>query len=72
MQETRFKLIKGGRDEHLRDLFRFIGGEATDTRLMGVLGMHLHWRYVGGELPEDIHQFWYFDIEEIGLDSLSI
>lgn len=51
--------------------YKFIEGEVTDTRLMGVLGMHLRW-----SLPEspgpDLHQFFYFDIEELGLDSLAI
>ncbi len=64
-------VIQGGRDKNLRKLDRFVEGEVTDTRLMGVLGMHLHWRFTGGDAPEDIHQFWYYDIEEIGLDTLS-
>ena len=71
MNETRLKLIKGGRDGNLSTLYRFIDGEVTDTRLMGVLGMHLHFRFTGADPVEEIHQFWYFDMEEIGLDSLS-
>ena len=72
MYETELKLLKGGRKDNLRSLYRFIEGEVTNTRLMGVLGMHLHWQFTGSDEPEDLHQFWYFDIEEIGLDSLSV
>ena len=65
----KFTVIKGGAGASLP--YRFIEGEVTDTRLMGVVGMHLHW-----DLPEsdnsDIHFFFYFDVEELGLDQLAV
>ncbi|MBR3296935.1 MAG: hypothetical protein IKI65_03760 [Firmicutes bacterium] len=65
----KLSVIMGGAGESLP--YRFIEGEVTDTRLMGVLGMHLHW-----DLPEakdsDVHQFFYYDVEELGLDQLAV
>ena len=64
------KLIEGGAE---RLLYKFIEGEITDTRLMGVLGLHLHWRADGEVSDEfDKHQFFYYDIEELGLDQLAV
>lgn len=51
--------------------YRFIKGEITDTRLMGVVGMHLHWD-LREAANSDLHQFFYFDVEELGLDQLLV
>ncbi len=68
-----FKLIRGGKDYEAA-AYRFAGGRVTDTRLMGVLGLHLHWINIlpESETPVHLHQFYYYDIEEIGLDSVKI
>ena len=65
------KLIKGGKDSDRSD-HTFVDGCVTDTRLMGVLGLHLHWvnRIPDMEGLHHLHQYFYYDIEEIGLDSI--
>jgi len=63
------KLIRGGAGTALP--YSYIEGEATDTRLMGVLGMHLHWALPNVD-DSDVHQFFYYDVEELGLDQLAI
>ena len=67
------KLIRGGKDYDAA-VYKFAGGRVTDTRLMGVLGLHLHWINIlpESETPVHLHQFYYYDIEEIGLDSVKI
>ncbi len=42
----------------------FVMAEATDTRLMGVVGLHVLRR----QKNEDFHQLFYLDFEEYGLD----
>ena len=43
---------------------QFVLAEATDTRLMGVTGLHLHHRFD----EDDVHQFFLLDAEEFGLE----
>jgi len=53
----------------------FISAYVTDTRLMGVLAVYARWRRtVPGTLPidnesADLHQFFYIDCEEMGLET---
>ena len=67
-----FKVIRGGKDPDSK--YIFVSGAVTDTRLMGVLGLHIHWQkqleYT--DEPVNLHQFYYFDVEELGLDSIKI
>ena len=42
----------------------FVSAEATRTRLMGVIGLHIHRK----RDDENFHQFFYLDTEEYGLD----
>ena len=67
------QLIKGGK-YHIDAEYTYVDGSVTDTRLMGVLGLHLHWKYLipGEEEYRHLHQYYYYDIEEIGLDSLKV
>ena len=67
------KLIKGGKVNSGSD-YTYISGCVTDTRLMGVLGLHLHWKYLpqGEKEYSHLHQYFYYDIEEIGLDSIKV
>jgi len=53
----------------------FISAYVTDTRLMGVLAVYAHWRRsaagafsIDGE-DNDLHQFFYIDCEEMGLET---
>ena len=68
MNPPKLTLIKGTRDEHLADIYRFVDAEVTDTRLMGVLGLHIHWLVSEGFEQRHVHQFYYYDVVEIGLD----
>ncbi|MBR3719226.1 MAG: hypothetical protein IKN20_05105 [Firmicutes bacterium] len=66
------KVLKGGKSSSLIAEYRFAGGEITDTRLMGVVGMHLHWILPYEAESRDLHQFYYYDIEELGLESMAV
>ena len=66
------KVLKGGKSSSLITEYRFAGGEITDTRLMGVVGMHLHWILPYETESRDLHQFYYYDIEELGLESMAV
>ena len=65
-----FTVIKGGAGLVLSsDSYRFFSGFVTDTRLMGVVVLYIHWKT---DLPDDnadYHQFFYFDAEEYGLET---
>ena len=68
-----FKVLKGGLASPVTDKYKFVDAVATDTRLMGVLGLRVHWKDTSDPLdPEDVYHFYYYDIEEIGLDYLQI
>ncbi len=63
--ETIFQVIEGGLSTAPSHL-RFQSAWVTDTRLMGVVVMCIHWQ---GEDPlVQLHQYFYFDCEELGFD----
>ena len=68
MNKRKFTVIKGGISEH-KNIRRFVSAYATDTRLMGVVGVAIHWRVDGDEGPQDHYQFFYYDAEEWGLET---
>ena len=68
MEHNRFTLIKGGNESGFEQR-RFVSAEITDTRLMGVVGLHIHWEVKETGEWNGFHQFFYFDAEEYGLDS---
>ncbi|MBR1993408.1 MAG: hypothetical protein IJ988_03715 [Firmicutes bacterium] len=53
----------------------FISAYVTDTRLMGVLAVYAHWRRSAAgafsidDEDNDLHQFFYIDCEEMGLET---
>ena len=70
MKERPFKVIKGGLDAPYEKREKtFCTAFATDTRLMGVVGLYIHWEIGQGSEPYDFHQFFYFDAEEYGLET---
>ncbi len=69
MEKSTLKILPGGRSEYLYEDVRFVSGEVTDTRLMGVLGMHLHWELPYPAAEPNLHQYYYYDIEELGLET---
>jgi hypothetical protein len=67
--ERNFRLIKGGIKDKTEWRRYFISAYVTDTRLMGVLGMYIHWRAADNGQTADFHQFFYFDAEETGFET---
>ncbi len=72
MTKHDFKIIKGGAGDAPGAFLgngRFVSAFVTDTRLMGVLALSIHWKIRTPEDPDDFYQFFYFDAEEYGLDT---
>lgn len=67
---TNLTLIKGGSPEPTPgDDREFISAYVTDTRLMGVVGLYIHWEMTNAVFCTSLHQFFYFDAEEFGLEN---
>ena len=64
------QILKGGLDSPSR--YKFIQGCVTNTRLMGVIAMHLEWEDCAIKANPHVHQYYYFDYEELGLETLKI
>lgn len=63
-------VIKGGRDiPKENNGRRFIEGFVTATRLMGVMGMELVWDVLVDSKIETLHQIFYLDSEEYGIET---
>lgn len=70
MAERKFTVIKGGAAAVLSGNRRkFLSGFITDTRLMGVVGLYIHWELLNTDFASDFHQFFYFDAEEYGFET---
>ena len=69
MDKSGFKVINGGKSESLFSEYTYLDGEVTDTRLMGVLGVHLHWELPFPAAEPHFHQYFYYDVEELGLET---
>ncbi|NCB43016.1 MAG: hypothetical protein EOM59_10405 [Clostridia bacterium] len=69
MEKSQFKVIDGGKSKSLFSQYIYLGGEVTDTRLMGVLGVHLHWERPYPKEKPHLHQYFYYDVEELGLET---
>lgn len=64
------RVIKGGCDAAIDQTERrFLSAFVTDTRLMGVLGVSIHWELESPDFITDFYQFFYYDAEEYGLES---
>ena len=67
-----FNLIKGGLNESASGGAReFVGASVTNTRLMGVISMTVHWYLPENSQMTDLYQFFYFDAEENGFETYS-
>ena len=65
-----FKVIDGGLSEGSRDSRKkFISAYITNTRLMGVVGIFVHWKLTENETNTEFYQCFYLDAEEYGFDS---
>lgn len=70
MTERKFKVIKGGAANAVNYANRrFISAFITDTRLMGVVGLYIHWELSNSDFISDFHQYFYFDAEEYGFET---
>lgn len=70
MTKPNLTVIEGGlsvpKDSEQKD---FAGAYVTDTRLMGVTGLYIHWKLSSRFSESDFHQFFYFDAEEYGFET---
>ena len=65
MNKTNFKVIEGNLLLNPQESCgEFVSAEVTDTRLMGVMGLHIFRK----KEDASFHQFFYIDTEEYGLD----
>ncbi|MEA4987754.1 MAG: hypothetical protein VB095_06815 [Anaerovorax sp.] len=70
MNRNDLKVIQGGGSNAVAvSEHKFISAYVTDTRLMGVVGLHIHWMLESPTFYSDFHQFFYFDAEEFGLET---
>ena len=70
MTERKFTVIKGGASAVVINHSRsFLSAFITDTRLMGVVGLYIHWELSNTDTASDFHQFFYFDAEEYGFET---
>lgn len=71
MNRPKFTVIQGGLAAANRKN-TFVSAYVTDTRLMGVLAVYAHWQteVSPSDISQpDIHQFFYIDCEEAGLET---
>ena len=69
-RSTPFTIIRGGLSEtSLNSRKVFQSSYVTDTRLMGVTGVYIHWALPDNQVLTHFHQFFYFDAEEFGFDT---
>ena len=68
--QSPFQLLVGGLSETASDSSKeFIDAYITDTRLMGVTCLRVHWLLPENTLRTHFYQFFYFDAEESGLEN---
>ena len=66
---VKFTVLEGGLSKTLSsENLTFRSAWITDTRLMGVVCMLIHWHLDDDSPYRDFHQFFYFDVEEMGFD----
>ncbi len=70
MTRPTFTVIEGGLSApKTSEEKEFMGAYVTNTRLMGVIGLYIHWRLSSRFSSSDFHQFFYFDAEEYGFET---
>lgn len=69
-QPVSFQVLRGGLAEDASTSRKdFISAYITDTRLMGVVGLILHWYLPQNTSKKHFYQFFYMDAEEYGFDT---
>lgn len=70
MNKPSFTVIEGGLSAPKNSKSRqFMGAYVTNTRLMGVIGLYIHWKLDDYYSSPDFHQFFYLDAEEYGFET---
>lgn len=70
MNKPKLTVIEGGIPYLVENKEKLlISAYVTDTRLMGVLALYAHWKLSSTEETSDLHQFFYIDCEEAGLET---
>ncbi|MDR2131907.1 MAG: hypothetical protein LBP30_01035 [Clostridiales Family XIII bacterium] len=70
MSEVKLRVIRGGLHPAARRTDkRFSSAFATNTRLMGVFVLYIHWICGHPETDDDLHQFFYIDAEKFGIET---
>lgn len=69
MKKSNFKIIEGGLKTRENANRTFVSAFITNTRLMGVVAMGIHWQIDNHPDADNLHQFFYFDVSEFGLDN---
>ena len=70
INQSPLRLLKGGLSETASESRKeFIDAYITDTRLMGVTCLRIHWILPENALRTHFYQFFYFDAEESGLEN---
>lgn len=70
MNRPELKVIQGGMPYLLSTKNKILtDAYVTDTRLMGVLAVCAHWAIPDGDETHHLHQFFYIDCEEAGLET---
>lgn len=68
--KTDLKVIPGGLTADFSECSKaFKNAYVTDTRLMGVLALHAEWELESEAFRVPLHQFFYIDCEEQGLET---
>ncbi len=70
MDSEKLKILPGGLLHNtLSGNKVFISAHITNTRLMGVTGLYIHFKLPDNEHFSELHQFFYFDCEEFGFEN---
>ncbi|MCT4595397.1 MAG: hypothetical protein N4A57_14190 [Anaeromicrobium sp.] len=64
--KNRFKVIEGYKDKEIKKEYKFVKAMATNTRLMGVVGVYIQWK---DHEQNNFHQLFHLDYEEYGIDN---
>ncbi len=70
MDRTNLRVIKGGPSYSINDApKKFVSAFVTNTRLMGVLVLYVHWKMENEDSITSLHQFFYVETSETGIES---
>lgn len=70
MDREKLKVLPGGLLHNtLSGSKVFVSAHITNTRLMGVTGLYIHFKLPDNKHFSELHQFFYFDCEEFGFEN---